>query len=141
MTQVSGGNLDVHDTLEARARVHGDFSIDAQNSQLLKMCIRSARDGNAWHYLRDYQREALDLICTKIGRILAGNPHHVDHWLDIAGYATLVVNRLSTPPTTPGKLRAISTDECDCAQCQSDLQQPGLMADVRKNGADHRRSA
>jgi hypothetical protein len=30
----------------------------------------------------------------KIGRILAGNPDHKDHWDDIAGYTTLVAREL-----------------------------------------------
>jgi hypothetical protein len=44
--------------------------------------------------LNPSQREALDMIQHKIGRILAGNPNHHDHWHDIAGYATLVANEL-----------------------------------------------
>ena len=34
------------------------------------------------------------MIAHKIGRILAGDPNHIDHWLDIAGYATLVAKEL-----------------------------------------------
>jgi hypothetical protein len=33
--------------------------------------------------------EALEMICTKIARILSGNPNDPDHWKDIAGYAEL----------------------------------------------------
>lgn len=33
--------------------------------------------------------EALEMICTKIARILAGNARESDHWSDIAGYAEL----------------------------------------------------
>ncbi len=35
------------------------------------------------------QRESLDLIATKIARILSGDPNHEDHWLDIEGYARI----------------------------------------------------
>ena len=38
--------------------------------------------------------EALDMIAHKIGRILAGNPSHADHWHDIQGYAKLIEDRL-----------------------------------------------
>lgn len=38
--------------------------------------------------------EAIEMIFHKIGRIGAGNPNFVDHWEDIAGYATLVAQRL-----------------------------------------------
>ena len=35
------------------------------------------------------------MILHKIGRIVAGDEMEPDHWLDIAGYATLVVLRLA----------------------------------------------
>ena len=41
-----------------------------------------------------YQREALDMIAHKIGRIFAVDADFLDHWLDIAGYATLVHRQL-----------------------------------------------
>ena len=40
------------------------------------------------------QQEALDMIAHKIGRIINGNPHYKDSWVDIAGYAQLVVDEL-----------------------------------------------
>ena len=40
------------------------------------------------------QREAIDMIIHKLGRIINGNPDKVDHWTDIAGYAKLVADRL-----------------------------------------------
>jgi hypothetical protein len=42
----------------------------------------------------DDQWEALEMIVHKMGRIVNGNPDEVDHWVDIAGYATLVADRL-----------------------------------------------
>jgi len=45
------------------------------------------------------QAEALDMIFSKIARILNGDPNHLDSWTDIAGYATLVADRLE------GKIR------------------------------------
>lgn len=40
------------------------------------------------------QMEALEMIVHKIGRILNGDPDYSDSWRDIAGYATLVADRL-----------------------------------------------
>jgi hypothetical protein len=40
------------------------------------------------------QQEALDMIFHKIGRIVNGDPDYADSWIDIAGYATLVADRL-----------------------------------------------
>ncbi len=76
--------------LNKREMTHGDYLANATLSQKLKANIRH-------HVLTELpkdQRESLDLICTKIGRICTGNPNEVDHWKDIAGYAELVVSRL-----------------------------------------------
>lgn len=40
------------------------------------------------------QMEALEMIAHKIARILNGDPDYEDSWRDIAGYATLVADRL-----------------------------------------------
>ncbi len=34
------------------------------------------------------------MIAHKIASILAGDPNEIDHWRDIAGYATLIVKEL-----------------------------------------------
>ena len=40
------------------------------------------------------QQECIDMILHKIARIGTGDPNKVDHWDDIAGYATLVARYL-----------------------------------------------
>lgn len=40
------------------------------------------------------QKEALDMICHKLGRIVNGDPNYADSWVDIAGYAKLEANIL-----------------------------------------------
>ena len=40
------------------------------------------------------QRETLDMIAHKIGRILNGDPNYHDSWHDIIGYTKLVADRL-----------------------------------------------
>ena len=42
----------------------------------------------------DDQWEALEMIVHKMARIVNGNPDNADSWLDIAGYAMLVADRL-----------------------------------------------
>jgi hypothetical protein len=37
---------------------------------------------------------ALDMICHKLARIAVGDANYVDNWVDIAGYAKLVADRL-----------------------------------------------
>lgn len=88
----------LNETLSTRATTHGDFKHNAQVMQTLKQHLR---DHSGWSGLTNYQREALDMICHKIGRILCGNPDFPDHWHDIAGYAQLVENILTTGKSHP----------------------------------------
>jgi hypothetical protein len=86
------------DLLAARGRTHGDFTDHAQATQTLKYAMQGFRraDGSrSWDRLTPAQRESLDMIAHKIGRILAGDPDFRDHWDDIAGYARLVAERCS----------------------------------------------
>ena len=81
------------DVLEARGKRYGKFTGHANVTQGLKNVIQMhlvARD----KALADDQQEALDMICHKIGRIINGDPDYDDSWVDIAGYAKLVADRL-----------------------------------------------
>lgn len=73
--------------IDERQKTHGDFYRVAGTAQELKDVLRR---GKNWKTLDDTQRETLEMIASKIGRILSGNPHEVDHWRDIVGYATLI---------------------------------------------------
>lgn len=77
--------------LDARQKTHGDFYDVAAMSQGLKDAMRR---GKNWTLLDDTERETLEMIASKIGRILSGNPHEIDHWRDCSGYATLIVRWL-----------------------------------------------
>ena len=85
MTQMT----EIKNILAQRGAVYGDFESGAQIMQALKSIIHSRSAG-----YKPYQKEALEMICHKIGRILNGNPDYVDSWADIAGYAQLVVDAL-----------------------------------------------
>jgi hypothetical protein len=56
----------------------------------------------------EIQREALDQIAGKLGRIFAGRPTFLDHWQDVAGYATLAAEACPQPdaPIVAGVLDA-----------------------------------
>ena len=88
----------VDETLDARAVDYGKFIEGAEIMQMLKRVVRNALDNRDKTLAHD-QAEAMDMIIHKIGRIVNGNPDVVDHWLDIAGYAQLVADRLN------GKIR------------------------------------
>ena len=79
--------------IDERQKTHGDFYRNAMMAQELKDVMRR---GKNWKTLDDTQRETLEMIATKIGRILSGNPHEVDHWRDIAGYSTLIERWLTS---------------------------------------------
>ena len=85
---------DIAATLAERGKRYGEFAGHAFVSQALKSNITNH---HAWVSLADDQREALEMIAHKIARILNGDPDYHDNWHDIAGYATLVANRLKTP--------------------------------------------
>lgn len=75
-----------------RGQTHGRFSNHADYTQSFKRIMYRAeaeRKGRGQRALTNKEREALEMIFHKIGRILAGQPEFQDHWDDIAGYAHL----------------------------------------------------
>jgi hypothetical protein len=81
------------DILDEREKTHGDYYQVSMMAQELKDAMRR---GKKWRILDDMQRETLEMIASKISRILSGNPHESDHWRDIAGYATLIERWLTS---------------------------------------------
>jgi hypothetical protein len=79
--------------LDARATNYGPFATQAMIAQRLKHVAHTAAGEQGKTFATD-QAEALDMIFSKIARILNGDPNHTDSWIDIAGYATLVADRL-----------------------------------------------
>jgi len=78
--------LATEDLLKERQTTHGHYSDHAKITQDLKDVMHLSF---GWDCLTVTQKESLEMIVHKIGRILAGNPNHADHWDDIAGYAKL----------------------------------------------------
>ena len=70
--------------LVEREKTHGDWRDTAAKAQALKETLAF----NKLSRLEVYN-EALDMIATKLARIICGNEKTKDHWLDIAGYAKL----------------------------------------------------
>ena len=79
--------------LSEREKTHGDFIDHARVTWRLKQVLKDESEIMGKN-LSPVQNEALEMICHKIGRIFAGNPDFIDHWDDIAGYATLVAKNL-----------------------------------------------
>lgn len=84
---------DINELLKERGKRYGVFRNHAEIAIDLKRTVRHHildRDAR----LQPDQLEALDMICHKIARLINGDPDHEDGWRDIAGYATLVADRL-----------------------------------------------
>jgi hypothetical protein len=81
------------ETINERAVDYGKFKDGAALMQGMKRLIADHARAHDKTFADD-QWEALEMILHKIGRIVNGNPDKVDSWVDIAGYATLVADRL-----------------------------------------------
>jgi len=79
--------------LDKRAEQYGSFMFSANIAIRLKGIMHNAIAQQDMNVAPD-QLLALDMIAVKISRLLAGNPSHLDSWVDIAGYAKLVADRL-----------------------------------------------
>lgn len=83
--------MNVDQILQERGQRYASFETVATTAQALKKVLHM---NDNWFHLNYDQREALDMICHKMARIMNGDPNYPDNWIDIAGYATLVANRL-----------------------------------------------
>lgn len=84
---------DVTAVLTERGNRYGKFTGHAEVTQMLKTVVATALAKRNKTLAPD-QQEALDMICHKMGRIINGDPDYDDSWVDIAGYAQLVADRL-----------------------------------------------
>ena len=81
--------MEINDILNQRQQTHGDYTTVAKIAQELKIIIAPYITNKS-----PSQKEALDMICSKIARICNGNANKTEHWEDIAGYAMLVIREL-----------------------------------------------
>lgn len=79
--------------LDSRAKDYGAFADNARLAQALKRTMADHAD-EMGSLFADEQWEALEMIATKMSRIVNGNPDKIDNWDDIAGYAKLVADKL-----------------------------------------------
>lgn len=84
-------STDVNEVLTERGNRYGVFSKHASVTQDIKRALFNCRHRET--FAAD-QVEALEMIAHKLGRIVNGDPNYADSWIDIAGYAKLVADRL-----------------------------------------------
>lgn len=92
MQRDEGMNIDA--TLAERGARYGSFVEHARITQAIKAAMA---DSPNWIVLAPDQRETLEMIAHKAGRILNGDPDYHDSWHDIVGYTKLVADRLLSP--------------------------------------------
>jgi hypothetical protein len=83
--------LNIDALLIDREETYGNFARCAEISQHMQALLFAYKDKDHLDY---DQIEALQMICHKIARIINGDENLIDSWLDIAGYAKLVAERL-----------------------------------------------
>lgn len=76
----------LENTLSERRSIHGDYV----DSAMLKDTILTVLEVRPeWLQMDSVAKETIRMIVEKLGRIVCGKHTYPDHWLDIAGYATL----------------------------------------------------
>lgn len=94
---------EVRATLNERGGRYGRFDKHAGLAdQLIRVAqfehtdfARLNTERHGWLRLAPDQRHSIRYILDKIARILEGDPNYNDNWHDIAGYATLIEDRLN----------------------------------------------
>jgi len=84
-------------TLNERGTRYGRFDGHALITQNIKLVMHHAPQ---WDKLTPAQKEALEMVAHKIGRILNGDPNYHDSWHDIIGYTKLVADTLLPEPVS-----------------------------------------
>lgn len=86
----------VDEVLKERGTRYGVFMVQARIAQSIHIVLRQGMEmagKNTFDFAPD-ELEAMHMIVNKIARIYNGDNHYSDSWRDIAGYATLVADRL-----------------------------------------------
>ena len=96
----------INDVLEERETRYGVFMGQARIAQSIHLVLERHMEmtGKSIFDFAADELEAMNMIVNKIARIYNGDNHYSDSWRDIAGYATLVADRLDkyTQETEPG---------------------------------------
>lgn len=87
-------------TLAERGSRYGAYVGHAAITQGIKRVMQGTAN---WSKLQDHQKETLEMVAHKIGRILNGDPMYHDSWHDIVGYAKLSADELLPKPAVKRK--------------------------------------
>lgn len=114
-------------TLNERGGRYGRFDHHAGLADALitvaQFDIHSVGQRPGWLRLAPDQRHSIRYILDKIARILEGDPNYNDNWHDIAGYATLIEDRLNGTGLYAKFVEDTDTRDSDgrCVECHAAL--------------------
>jgi hypothetical protein len=80
--------------LDERGKRYGKFVDVAKATSAIQEALFEQMELEKVNTLAPDQTVALDMICHKLARIAVGDADYADSWIDIAGYAQLVADRL-----------------------------------------------
>jgi hypothetical protein len=83
-------SIEIDGVLSQRQAVHGKFATHADIAQGLKAEMRKSPN---WEKLSNVQKEGLEMVQHKIARILNGDPDYEDHYVDVMGYTSLILQK------------------------------------------------
>ena len=92
ITNNTDKQITIDDTLSERGKRYGKFE---DGSKIMQQLKDIAHKSPSWELMEPIQREAMDMILHKVGRVLNGDPFYDDSWRDIAGFSKLVVDWLN----------------------------------------------
>ena len=109
------------EVLKERGTRYGQFINQAGIAQGIHMMIRHGMmvTGKTEASFYVDELEAVNMIVNKLARIINGDPHYSDSWRDIAGYATLVADRLDDETTK--QLEKSSKDVTETATTEEEV--------------------
>lgn len=84
----------IDETLDARGETYGKFIELARTTFAIRNVIAAELEARG-KVLEPDMLYAIEMIVVKLGRLINGDPRHLDSWTDIAGYATLIADRLN----------------------------------------------
>ncbi len=97
------------EVVASRQATHGDFSRTAAVAQQIKDALRWGAD-ERWHEMPPALREALETMATKMARTVCGDWRHMDHAVDLGGYARLAekaVWQVATETAAKGEVESL----------------------------------
>ena len=113
------------------SNTHGDFADNAEAAQDIKNVFLQYTTQLTGCEPPAFVYEALDLIATKLSRIVTGDPWCARHWRGIAAYAKLVEDRLvAADAAAPDEFNPVLGPWLDCDYRGADASDAGALSAI-----------